>query len=67
MARPKGTKKGTPFSVRLYPEQEKKLKSVSRSVRLSEQDCLRKALDFGLPVLKQTLLAAQREPQGGAK
>ncbi len=51
----------SPVSIRLYPEQKKKLKEVSRSIRLSEQDCLRKALDFGLPLLKKIILEAQSD------
>jgi hypothetical protein len=64
MARPKlKTPSDSPVSIRLYPEQKKKLKEVSRKVRLSEQDCMRKALDFGLPILTKTILAAQQDNQ----
>ena len=51
MAKTTTQKNNGPVSVRLYPEQKKKLKKVSNKIRLSEQDCFRKALDFGLPVL----------------
>lgn len=44
-----------PFSIRLYPEQRKKLKDSARKLRLTEQDTFRKALDFGLPALEQAL------------
>ena len=62
MANPSTPKSDSPVSIRLYPEQKKKLKEVARKIRLSEQDCMRKALDFGLPILKATILAAQAEP-----
>jgi hypothetical protein len=43
------------YPVRLFPEQKRKLKEAARRMRLSEQDCFRKALDFGLPALERAL------------
>ena len=60
MARPITENMISPVSIRLYPEQKKKLKEVAKKIRLSEQVCIRKALDFGLPILVKTIL-------GGAK
>ena len=51
----KEEKPNSPFSVRLFPEQRQRLKQTARRVRLSEQDCMRKAIDFGLPALEQAL------------
>ena len=50
------------FPVRLFPEQNKKLTDAARRMRLSKQDCFRKALDFGLPALERALDA---EGKGG--
>lgn len=53
-----------PISIRLFPEQKQMLRDVSRSIRMSQQDCMRNAIVLGLPILKKTMLDALN---GGVK
>jgi len=55
MVRPKGTNTGNAFPIRLYPEVEQQLTETARKVRLSKADTLRKAVEFGLPILENLL------------
>lgn len=48
-----------PFAVRLTKIQKKNIMETSREVGLSFPDTLRKAIDFGLPVLKMKLSSEQ--------